>query len=52
MAWRAFRIATVSILATVNPTPGANIGIEIKIMTTGTSIEAYSTAPTVKNPLR
>jgi hypothetical protein len=43
VAWRAFRVATVSILATANPTPGANIGIEIKIMTSGTSIEAHTT---------
>jgi hypothetical protein len=35
-------------LATVNATPRANIGIEIKIMATGTSIEAHTTAPAVK----
>jgi hypothetical protein len=52
VAWRAFGIATVPILATVNPTPGANIGIEIKIMATGTSIEAHTTAPAVKAALR
>jgi hypothetical protein len=32
-------------LATVNPASGANIGIEIEIMTTGTSIKAHTTAP-------
>jgi hypothetical protein len=39
-------------LATLNPTPGANIGIEIKIMATSTSIEAHTTAPAVKAALR
>ena len=45
VAWRTFGIATVPILAAVNPAPGANIGIEIEIMATGTSIEAHTTAP-------
>ena len=52
VAWDAFGIATVPILATVNATPGANIGIEIKIMPTGTSIEVHTTAPAVKTALR
>jgi len=52
VAWRTFGIATVPILAAVNPAPGANIGIEIEIMTTGTSIEAHTTAPQSKTTLR
>jgi hypothetical protein len=46
--WRTFGIAAIPILATVNTTPGANIGIEIEIMTTGASIEAHTTGPEVK----
>jgi hypothetical protein len=45
VAWHAFGIASVPISATFNPTLRANIGIEIKIMATGTSIEAHTTAP-------
>jgi len=52
VAWRAFGIASVAILATFNPTLRANIGIEIKIMATGTSIKAHITAPAVKTALR
>jgi len=52
VAWHAFGIITVPISATVNATPGANIGIEIKIMPTGTSIEVHTTAPAVKTALR
>ena len=52
VAWRAFGIASVPILATFNPTLRADIGIEIKIMATGTSIEAHTTAPAVKTALR
>ena len=52
VACRAFGIASVPILATVNPTLRANIGIEIKIMTTGTSIEAHTTAPAVNTASR
>jgi hypothetical protein len=52
VAWHAFGIATVTISATVNATPGATIGIEIKIMATGTSIEAHSIAPAGKTALR
>jgi hypothetical protein len=48
-AWRTFAIATVPILATVNPTPSANISIEIEIMAPGTSIEAHDTAPVVED---
>jgi len=49
VAWRTFGIATVPILAAVNPAPGANIGIEIEIMATGTSIEAHTTASAVND---
>jgi hypothetical protein len=52
VAWRAFGIATVPILAPVNPTPGADIGVEVKIMASGTSIEAHTTAPARKTALR
>jgi hypothetical protein len=48
----AFGIATVPILAAVNPAPGANIGIEIEIMATGTAIEAHTTAPAARTALR
>jgi hypothetical protein len=41
----AVGIATVPILATVNPTPCANIGIEIKIMATSAAVEAHTTTP-------
>jgi hypothetical protein len=39
-------------LAPVNPTPGADIGIEIKIMASDTSIEAHTTTPAGKTALR
>jgi len=51
-ALRTFGIATVPILPAVNPAPGANIGIEIEIMATGTAIEAHTTAPTARTALR
>jgi hypothetical protein len=51
VAWSTLGIATIPIFATINPTPGADIGIEIEIMATGTSIEAHITAPALETAL-
>jgi len=48
--WLLLRFAPCGVV--FNPTLRANIGIEIKIMTTGTSIEAHTTPPAVKTALR
>jgi hypothetical protein len=52
VAWGTLGIATVPILAAVDPAPGANIGIEVEIMATGTAIEAHTTAPAARTALR
>ena len=45
VAWGASGIAAVPILGAVNPTPGANIGIEVEIMSTRTAIETHTIVP-------